>query len=197
MLDTAGSEAEKKYAPFWDKLESSSQKFILTGMVIKKQIDLSTDLDYSAVLIELCKTLENELYTKLFLPYAQLLKSEKVDMNKRYPNMKSQQLTKDFWIYLDNYRNGTTTPITLGCMRDILEKSLARRQRSPLFLDFRSYMHTQLCDSFFETNFTDKLSFISNKRNHCVHDGIISVDDLSICTQLIESKLEHFVKSIY
>ena len=140
LLDNVSQYAKQEYNDYWEKLEKNSQKYIKTALVFQQSVSIS-DIDYSAILIELFKVLENEFYVKIFYSYAQKLKKEKIKMTQKYPKMNRSSKTKDFWEYLHCYiHKNQQLPLTLSCMSIILKKTLTNEGNITLYTDFMNYL---------------------------------------------------------
>ena len=180
---------------YWNELEPDSQHFLQTAMLVKKQLDPDIDIDFSTILIELCKTLETELYAKIFLPYATQIKNSKNHFNiQKYKN--SDSPTQELAQYIYRFLNNMPRKIELGPMRTILEKAQSPKRKSYLINDFYIHLHNTFNTDFFSNVYIEKIIKITHTRNECIHGALISYDTLVQSNLLIKELITHLLKNL-
>lgn len=193
MLDGVSEIAEKEHAAYWNKLEDKCQKYIKTALILSRNIN-PADIDGAPILVELFKTFESELYTKLFLSYAIKLKQSNTSMQIKYKDQRYHRETKEFWDYLNSYiAESKELHLSIGRMNNILERTLTKNSKKTIYTDFQKYLHSILKPAFFENNFTTNISKLINIRNEGIHKEFTSKEKLEECTNVIKEKLNHLL----
>lgn len=186
----------KQTCEFSHKLENESLCAIATGDFLIQSYKYNPNLDYSPVVIEYCKALECELYTKLFKkirmhlrlyshkPLEDILKEE--NKNKKIKSLCSffngdKELTLGeitFILIFVNSKSERSKSILLRVIKDFIE---TKTQNPNLFLS--------------KGGFNSRIMEIVNYyRNPAAHVKILNSDDAILCREKVLGCLNDFTK---
>lgn len=186
----------KQTCDFSHKLENESLCAIATGDFLMQSYKYNPNLDFSPVVIEYCKALECELYTKLF---------KKIRIHLRLYSHKSlEDILKEENILkklktLCSFFNGDKE-LTLGEITFILTLVNSKSERSKSIL-------LRLIKEFIETKTQNPNLFLSKDgfiprikeivdyyRNPAAHVKILNFDDAHLCREKVLGCLNDFTK---
>lgn len=199
-LDSCYPEAEEWLLPYWENLEEESKLFIPTGIFLYKQLQGNKKADVAAIMLEYCKSLEREMFHKMFKEYVAKLVKEGTNVRATYADSFRKDATRTFAEFLekctdDKYKNDESQwKFEMGKMRFVLQMVLSKKKdKDPLVQNFRDYLETIFDSKFFRDDFNDKLSVITKLRNDCAHGEVITtnVDD---SREMIREKLLMILK---
>lgn len=193
-IDGCIPEAEAWLDPYWHKLEPESKHFIPTGLLLYNQFNADPGIDQAPIMIEYCKSLEKELFQKMYYGYIKDLMDRGTDIRSEFPEAFDQQSTSVFAEFLSEC---TTTKkddpeewkFEMGKMAYVLQAVLGRSPREPIIIDFRDYLNRVFDQQFFMEKFNDKLHIITKLRNNCAHPNIINKEAVETGKELIRQKL--------
>lgn len=187
-------EAQAWLNPYWDKLEPESKHFIPTGVLMYNQFSGEDGVDMAPIMIEYCKSLEKELFQKMFYGYVKSLIQAEVDVSSKFKDAFQEEGSAVFANFLlDCTTKYVDCPsewkFEIGKMRIILQQALAKKPKGDLMKDFRAYLDTIFEHEFFRKKFMDRLSQITKIRNTCAHPSILPDDKVNGTKDLIREKL--------
>lgn len=187
-------EAMEWLKPYWEKLEAELKYFIPTGFLLYNQFSKNSDVDMAPIMIEYCKSLEKELFEKMFSGYISNLIARNIDIKSVFPEAFSESNTKIFAEFLSDctlkYREQPEYwKFELGKMRFVLERALAKKTKGNIIKDFRNYLNQIFDNSFFKTGFIIDLNKVNEIRNSCAHPSIIKAEDMEKGREIIREKL--------
>lgn len=184
--------------PHWRKLEPESHGFLPVGEFIRRELDAQADdgTDYAPAMIEYCKALETELFTKMFRAYVQDLIDNNVDVRREFSDdFDRRSETHVFAEFVERcIRRDRHRPYNwrfeLGKMARVLT-SVLRHDGDPqgIFADFEDFLGTAFDEGFFGSDFSDRLTDIANLRNECAHRSLMVKDKAELTRELIRQKL--------
>lgn len=99
-LESCYPEAEAWLFPYWENLEEESKLFIPTGLFLYKQLRGNKKADVAAVLLEYCKSLEREMFQKMFKGYISTLVDNQIDVAVVYEEAFRKDVTRIFAEFL-------------------------------------------------------------------------------------------------
>ena len=139
-------EAKAWIDPFWNRLEPETRYFIPTGILLYNQFNSKPDIDLSPSMIEFCKSLENELFKKMYFGYIKDLIDRGIDVKSTFPEAFTHQATSVFAEFLAECttiekENPEKWKFEMGKMAFVLQSALGRRPRLPIIIDFRNYLN--------------------------------------------------------
>lgn len=192
-------EAQEWLNPYWNRLESESKHFILTGIFLYNQFNRTADIDIAPIMIEYCKSLENEIFKKMFFGYIQNLIERQVDISTKFPDAFKKSNTKIFAKFLSecttkNKNNPDKWIFEIGKMNFVLQSALARNPKDGIARDFRDYLNRVYAQQFFRERFIEKLDTVTKLRNNCAHPSIIDNDIVAEVKEIIRKKLMLILK---
>ncbi len=186
-------EAKSWINPFWDSLEPESKHFIPTGVLLYNQFSEDPDLDMAPIMIEYCKTLERELFKKMFYGYIESLIEKHIDIQAEYGEAFGIRKTAVFAHFLNdsttaNKDNPECWKLEIGKMVFVLRETL-KRPKERIFIDFRRYLDDTFAQQFFNSEFIVQLGKITDLRNDCAHPSMIDNSVVEEGKELIRKKL--------
>lgn len=177
---------EQKYSEYWDKLDSISKEFLIVSHWLFNYMK-STESDFSPVIIELCRSFENEVKTKIFDDYINIA-SQKPPLGS---NEESQFLYKAI---IDVKRNNRYFLSLSNMLSVIQELNIAKDEKSYtkdlyLTLNKKGWDIQQLTDN----SFLDYSRKYTNKyRNQSAHPTYIEEDKVGLCIKDTDYLLKRF-----
>ena len=193
-ITTCIPEVKDWLMPHWDKLENESKQFLPTGAFLFRQFEKQEGADYAPAMIEYCRTLEKEMFEKLFCGYIQNVIERQIDLRTVFSDSFSDKDSSIFAEFLESCVvdypfNPGQWHFELGKMAYVLTRVLAKRQRVSIYRDFREYLNSAFDTHFFGEHFSDQLSVISRLRNECAHPAVVNQEKVSEGRELIRKKL--------
>jgi len=184
--------------PYWEKLEPESKHFIPTGIFLYKFLS-EPSIDMAPIMIEFCKTLEKELFQKMFYGYIKNLIERCIDIATEFGDSLEKEATSIFAKFLldctTTYKNNPSEwKFEIGKMVIILQQTLAKKPKDLLIKDFRNYLDCTFEQQFFRENFNEQLSVIAKLRNACAHPYIVDRSKVDTGKEIIRKKLLSILK---
>jgi hypothetical protein len=159
---------------YWDRLDSKTQQFLFMAEYLYEYLlersKLTEDQkEYSPVILEYCKCIENELRTKIFLDFREFYKKYKYPRNFGDMIGDLQQLSNE---HLNN-------------------------QDSP-YKEIKNFLKKCFnMDRLLWKKFLDKLYEINNNyRNKSAHPHLMTIKDTQECRDKVISTLDYFMSLI-
>jgi hypothetical protein len=177
--------------PNWFKLEILSQLFLPNAELLYTNISRMENGDPSPFIIQYCRTLENELLKKIFIPYMKDLKNRGIIVEEAFAQDlqlnekgKLRSINKDSYIFAKplkdlQKKDESQWFFELGKMSLILIKLTgSRADRSPLLSDFKNFLLKFFDERFINRDYYEKISAITKElRNKAAHPNIIEPSD--------------------
>lgn len=192
-------EAERWLSPYWNRLEPESRHFIPTGLLLYNQFGGEPGMDMAPIMIEYCKSLEKELFKKMFFGYIKDLIARGVRIGEEFPEAFQRRNTSVFAEFLENCTNAKKEhpeewKFEMGKMAFVLQAALVRDPRENIIKDFRNYLDRIFDRRFFRERFMDQLSIVTRLRNSCAHPSIVDSDAVEEGKEIIRNKLLAILK---
>ena len=204
-LEIYTSSCQKNYDK-WDDMEELSKRFIQVAEYLFTKMQAYKKLDYSPVIIELCRALENEFLQKIFIKYtADLLKRKGNQLNSFFSKDRASLIvdgkTGRFINIITNSHRYNKTPIyTLGEMNTIIsylnDKDMVRE--SSLLQDFNKYLVNNTDQiKLLEEGYVKEIKEIVNKyRNPSAHPNDMSLKSAENCKGIIPERMNYFMDCV-
>lgn len=198
----AWSESEYVY---WDKFDEMTRKFIPMSEFLFYKLQKCTEPDYSPMIVELCRAIENEFLKKVFSKYT-------LDLIKRHPNDLDTFLATDKASNFLKKKTGqfvkaitktaqTNKPeYTLGTMNVII--SMLNNSnivtQSPLMTDFKNYLknHADEAKLLSQAYVSDVDEIVTKFRNPSAHPGLMDIQVAKECKKCMPERLDYLLECI-
>ena len=189
----------------WQELEEVTKKLLPVSELLFSKLQKYEKTDFSPVILELCRALENEMLTKIFVKYTHDLirRKGKVMENFLYKDRGDKNLLKKTGVFVKaiSKANKTRKPeYTLGQMRTII--SLLNEddviESSPLLQDFEQYIidNTEY-EILLSDDYINDLSFIIDEfRNPSAHPSVMGIEKANKCKELMPERIDQLVNSL-
>lgn len=185
-------------SPYWNRLESESRGYLPIGEFVRRELDSQGDAntDYAPALIEYCKVMETELFSKMFRGYVQDLIDERVDVKREFPDDFNKRFEANVFaefvhscIRYDRHRPYNWR-FELGKMARVLTRVLRDSDLRGIYADFRGFLEDSFVSDFFGSDFDDRLTEIAQLRNECAHRSLMHRERSELARELIRQKLD-------
>jgi hypothetical protein len=193
----------------WEKLDPLSKQFLPLAEYLLSKLREIPEADYSPVILQFCKALENEVLKKLFINFTVYITSQKSNLDQflkidlSLDEDGKERKTSKFARIIRKYVGKSTDEIkyTFGDMSFILQLVAGENtlKESPLLQMFKTY----ICDHFKQEKFLSKeylkeFQFIINSfRNKCAHpyklNEAIAIDCKNHVPKGIDDFLDYYL----
>lgn len=194
---------QSKYDDYWVEFDELTRKFLPISEILFVKLKSIQDADYTPVVLELCKAMENEWLSKIFRRYANNI------VNRKKGNMLDKFLWKDksklvkktgkFAKAIINSVNGFFF-FTFGQMNDVLKKMSDPQllQESPLLQDFYSYLQKDIqYNDLIKIEYLEQIDeLITNYRNPSAHSELVTLQMAKECREIFPERLNYFEKCV-
>lgn len=189
----------------WEDLDQLTRRFIPLAEFLYSKLQKYDKPDFSPVILELCRAIENEFLLKIFKRYT-------IDLVTRKGNSLNQFLATDRASFDLKDKTGqfvkavsraakTRKPeYTLGQMNMILsimnEDSIV--QISPLLKDFEMYLQQNTeANMLLNSEYIKKVNEIVNRyRNPSAHPEFMSIEKANECREIMPERLDYLMECI-
>ena len=196
--------AQSLYAN-WEELDQLTRCFIPLAEFLYSKLQKYDKPDYSPVILELCRAIENEFLLKIFKRYTLELVSRKGNnLNQFLATDRSTFELKDktgqFVKAVSKAYRTKKPEYTLGQMNTIL--SIMRDEeiikKSPLLKDFEDYLKNNTeAKMLLDSNFIQQVNEIVNKyRNPSAHPEYMSIDKANECREIMPERLDYLMDCV-
>lgn len=206
-----GEELEDYYAlaqslyTNWDELDQLTRRFLPLAEFLYSKLQKYDKPDYSPVILELCRAIENEFLLKIFKRYTlDLVKREGASMNSFLSIDRSSFEFKDktgqFVKAVSKACKTKKPEYTLGQMNTILSimKDDCIVQKSPLLRDFEIYLkHNTEVKMLLNSDYIRQVNEIVNKyRNPSAHPEFMSIERAKECREIMPNRLDYLMNCV-
>lgn len=190
----------------WDELEPLTRKLIPVAEYMFSKLQKYEKPDYSPVILELCRALENEFLLKIFSKYTKdVIKRKESNLDIFFMIDKSTKFligkTGQFVKAIKNASKPNNKPeYTLGQMNIIMslmnESSIV--SRSPLLQDFEAYLKTKtVAKDLLNAEYIKKINDIVSKyRNPSAHPGFMPLEKAQKCKDIIPERMDYLMECV-
>ena len=211
-LDIQGEELEDYYAlsqslySNWDELDALTKKFIPLAEYLYSKLQKYDKPDYSPVILELCRAIENEFLLKIFRKYTLDLVGRKGTNLDSFlatdrASFELKDKTGQFVKAVSKAARTKKPEYTLGQMNTILsitgDSSIVAK--SPLLKDFVDYLkdNTEVND-LLDSKYIKKINDIVNKyRNPSAHPEFMSLEKANECREIMPDRLDYLMECVF
>lgn len=211
-LDIQGEELEDYYAlsqslySNWDELDALTKKFIPLAEYLYSKLQKYDKPDYSPVILELCRAIENEFLLKIFRKYTLDLvgrKGSKLDsfLATDRASFELKDKTGQFVKAVSKAAKTKKPEYTLGQMNTILSITGDSQivAKSPLLKDFVDYLkdNTEV-NNLLDSKYIKKINDIVNKyRNPSAHPEFMSLEKANECREIMPDRLDYLMECVF
>ena len=196
--------AESLYSN-WDALDSLTKRFIPLAEYLYSKLQKYEKADYSPVILELCRAIENEFLRKIFSKYTMdLIKREGRNLSKFFSTDRADTYlinkTGQFVKAITKASRTNKPEYTLGQMNIIL--SLLNDDQvvvaSPLLHDFKTYLNNNTeATNLLDAAYIQKISDIVNKyRNPSAHPDFMSIQKANECREVMPERIDYLMDCV-
>lgn len=189
----------------WEDLDQLTRRFIPLAEYLYSKLQKYDKPDYSPVILELCRAIENEFLLKIFKKYTMDLVARKG--NSLHQFLSTDRATADLQDKTSQFvkavfkASKTRRPeYTLGQMNAILSivKNDTIVQRSPLLKDFEAYLlHNTEFKMLLDANYIKQVNEIVNKfRNPSAHPEFMSAEKATECREIMPERLDYLMECV-
>ena len=186
----------------WDALDDLTRRLIPVAEYLFSSLQLYNKPDYSPVILELCRAIENEFLLKIFTKYSMdvirrkgsrldtFLATDKASgFLKNKTGMFVKALTKSVRTRKPEY--------TLGQMNTIMSlvNDTSVVSASPLLQDFRDYLEQEtVVSDLLNVQYIRKINDLVEKyRNPAAHPGFMTLDKAQKCKDIMPERLDYLM----
>lgn len=211
-LDIQGEELEDYYAlsqslySNWDELDALTKKFIPLAEYLYSKLQKYDKPDYSPVILELCRAIENEFLLKIFRKYTLDLVGRKGTNLDSFlatdrASFELKDKTGQFVKAVSKAARTKKPEYTLGQMNTILSITGDSQivAKSPLLKDFVDYLkdNTEVND-LLDSKYIKKINDIVNKyRNPSAHPEFMSLEKANECREIMPDRLDYLMECVF
>ena len=211
-LDIQGEELEDYYAlsqslySNWDELDALTKKFIPLAEYLYSKLQKYDKPDYSPVILELCRAIENEFLLKIFRKYTLDLVGRKGSKLDRFlatdrASFELKDKTGQFVKAVSKAAKTKKPEYTLGQMNTILSITGDSQivAKSPLLKDFVDYLkdNTEV-NNLLDSKYIKKINDIVNKyRNPSAHPEFMSLEKANECREIMPDRLDYLMECVF
>lgn len=189
----------------WEDLDQLTRRFIPLAEFLYSKLQKYDQPDYSPVILELCRAIENEFLLKIFKKYTIDLVARKGNSLCQFfatdrASSELQDKTSQFVKAISKAAKTRRPEYTLGQMNTILSimKDEAIVQKSPLLKDFEDYLlHNTEAKMLLDAEYIRKINEIVNKfRNPSAHPEFMSVEKANECREIMPERLDYLMDCV-
>lgn len=182
----------------WDMLDELTRKFIPMAEYLFSKLQKLSGADYSPVILELCRALENEFLLKVFKKYTlDLISRQGRNMDVFLVRDSGNKKTMIFAKAVKKAVRTNNPEYTLGQMNTIL--SLLKRRNvlntSPLLQDFNTYISSEYdSGNLLDDAYIDKVNQIVNDyRNPSAHPEYMDFEKAQECKAIMPDRIDYLL----
>lgn len=187
----------------WDELDQLTRRFIPLAEFLYSKLQKYDKPDYSPVILELCRAIENEFLLKIFRKYTLDLIERKGSGLYQFfaiDNATTYTKTAQFVKAVTKAAKTKKPEYTLGQMNTILsimkEDDLVKK--SPLLKDFEMYLQQNTeSQRLLDLKYIRKVNEIVNRyRNPSAHPEFMSLEKANECREIMPDRLDYLMNCI-
>ena len=189
----------------WDALDGLTRKFIPLAEYLYSKLQKYDKPDYSPVILELCRAIENEFLLKIFKRYTLDLigrKKNKLDdfLAVDRASFDLKRVTGQFVKAISKAAKTNKPEYTLGQMNTILSITSNSDiiRKSPLIKDFVDYLNKNTkVNNLLDSKYIKKVNEIVNKyRNPSAHPEFMSIEKANECREVMPERIDYLIDCI-
>lgn len=189
----------------WDALDGLTRKFIPLAEYLYSKLQKYDKPDYSPVILELCRAIENEFLLKIFKRYTLDLigrKKNKLDdfLAVDRASFDLKRVTGQFVKAISKAAKTNKPEYTLGQMNTILSiiSNSDIIRKSPLIKDFVDYLNKNTkVNNLLDSKYIKNVNEIVNKyRNPSAHPEFMSIEKANECREVMPERIDYLIDCI-
>lgn len=189
--------------PYWDKLENESRWFLPTAELLFHEYKETNDFDLSTAIMPYCKSLEKEIFTKMFKGYVKDLIVRGINVHTKFKKDFNEYETKKFVEAIKSFttrfkNNDSKWHFELGTMVYVLKIVLKGGgpflKEDRIYRDLKNYLEKQFELSFFDVGFLLKLDDVVRLRNDSAHPQIVTPERVKEGKEITKQKIIELLK---
>lgn len=189
----------------WESLDALTKKYIPLADYLYSKLQKIDRADYSPVILELCRAIENELLLKIFKKYTlECIRLKGRNLNAFLANDRADPRltipTGQFVKAISRAAKSGKPEYTLGQMKTILSMINDSQivQISPLLQDFENYLNnnteaTLLLDSDYLAKIED---IVNDYRNPSAHPDFMSIQKADECRKIMPERIDYLMDCV-
>lgn len=182
----------------WDMLDDLTRKFIPIAEYLFSKLQKLSNADYSPVILELCRAIENEFLLKIFKKYTlDLIIRQGDDIHRFLMADTTKNQTKIFAKAVKKTSITQKPEYTLGQMNTILSllKQTDLLGNSPLLHDFYAYISREYdSGNLLSAAYLAKISQIVNDyRNPSAHPEYMDFEKAKECKEIMPERIDYLL----
>lgn len=189
----------------WDELDSLTRKFIPLAEYLYSKLQKYDKADYSPVILELCRAIENEFLLKIFKKYTLDVVNRKGNNIDEFlitdrASFDLKNKTGQFVKAIAKAAKTRKVEYTLGQMNAILSimKEADTVRISPLLQDFQSYLKQNTeAKNLLDARYINKVNDIVKKyRNPSAHPEFMPIEKANECRDVMPERIDYLLDCI-
>ncbi len=189
----------------WDALEDLTRRLIPVAEYLFSSLQRYNKPDYSPVILELCRAIENEFLLKIFTKYTMdVIGREGGRLDSFLARDKASSLLKDkTGLFVKAIKKSARTKkpeYTLGQMNTIMSNvnDTSVVSASPLLQDFRHYLEKEtVVNDLLNVQYIRKINVLVEKyRNPAAHPGFMTLDKAKRCKDIMPDRLDYLMNCL-
>ena len=210
-LEIAGEDLEDYYTlsqnayENWDDFDALTKQFIPLAEYLYSKLQKYDKPDYSPVILELCRAIENEFLLKVFKKYTLYLIDREgrnldrfLSVDRSSYDLKTK--TGQFVKAVSKAARTRKPEFTLGQMNAILSmtKDELLVNQSQLLRDFLGYLNQNAeANRLLDPGYIQKINDIVNKfRNPSAHPQLMSLEKANECREIMPDRLDYLIECV-
>lgn len=186
----------------WDELDELTRRLIPVAEYLFSKLQKYNKPDYSPVILELCRALENEFLLKIFRKYTlDVIRRKDRNLDSFLATDKASGFLKNktgVFVKAINKSVRTNKPeYTLGQMNTVM--SLMNDSNvvnaSPLLQDFKNYLDSAtIANALLNVQYIRKINDLVEKyRNPSAHPGFMTLDKATKCKEMMPDRMDYLM----
>lgn len=195
----------KNHYDNWDLLDVLTKRFIPLAEYLYSKLQKYDKADYSPVILELCRAIENEFLLKIFRKYTfDCINRKGKNLDKFFATDRSDKnltgKTGQFVRAISKAAKTSKPEYTLGQMNAIL--SMLKNEElvlaSPLLQDFKKYLDDNTeAVMLLDADYIKKINDIVNKyRNPSAHPDFMSLAKANECREVMPDRIDYLMDCV-
>lgn len=194
------TELSKRIIENWDDLEELSKKFIPVAEYLYYKLQNTPDADFSPVVLQYCRALENEFLRKVFINYTiQLIEKKDKEIHTFLMDDLKGENVRLFATKIKSAVKSKSPDYTLGQMNRILSMLSNKKivRNSPLLQDFYLYLENKYnVEALLNRDYINMINTIVREyRNPSAHPEYLNLKVAEQCKSIIPEKIDYFLNT--
>lgn len=190
----------------WDELDELTRRLIPVAEYLFSKLQKYSKPDYSPVILELCRALENEFLLKIFRKYTlDIIHRKGRNLDIFLATDKASGFLKNkTGVFVKAIKKSVRTnkpEYTHGQMNTIM--SLMNEENivndSPLLQDFKEYLYSEtIAKDLLNVQYIREINHLVEKyRNPSAHPGYMTLDKAKKCKEIMPDRIDYLMDCLY